>query len=314
VPAVWSGSGVTRALLSSRPAPGPRRRPPQNPLRSTTLDDYRPPEPEPEPKPPGLFAQIRSTRASAVRLATAHIDLAKAEASAIKGEIARVAAFVGIAVAVGLLALILLFVGSSLFLADWLLGSMGWGVLHGVLLLTAIAVACGLAAVGMSGARIGRAFLVGVLAAVAVGVLLTLALPNRLYTSIGDATLVGIEPGVRPLVVGAAIWAVIGLVGGLIAALRTSGGRARFGALLGGLVLGALVGAVTAVNTGPQVGIGIGITVGYITWIGLMALDISRTGVDMDDLKARFLPTQTIETSKETLAWLQSKMPPGTGS
>jgi hypothetical protein len=34
----------------------------------------------------------------------------------------------------------------------------------------------------------------------------------------------------------------------------------------------------------------------------------------MDALKARFIPTQTIETSKETLAWLQSKMPPGIGS
>ena len=244
----------------------------------------------------------------------AHLDLARAEASRIKGEVARVAAFVGIAVAVTLLAVILLFVGSSLFLADWLLGSMGWGVLHGVLLLTAIAVACGLAAVGVSGARIGRAFLVGVLVAVAVGVLLTLALPNRLYTSIGDAALPGIEPGVRPLVVGAAIFAVLGLIGGVVAALRAEGAGARLGALLGGIALGAFIGAVTAVSTGPQVGIGIGIAVGYLTWIGLMAMDIAGTGIDTDDLKARFLPTQTIETSKETLAWLQTKMPPGTGS
>ena len=249
-----------------------------------------------------------------MRLALAHIDLAKAEASRIRGEVAKVAAFVGIAIAVGLLAIILLFVGLSLFLADWLLGSMGWGVLHGFLLLTAIAVACGLAAVGMSGARIGRAFLVGVAVAVGVALLLTLALPNRLYTSIGDSALPAIEPGVRPLVVGAAIWAVLGLIGGLVGALRASGGGARFGALLGGVVVGALVGAVTAVNTGPQVGIGIGIAVGYLTWIGVMGMDIARSGVDMDDLKARFLPTQTIETSKETLAWLQSKMPPGTGS
>lgn len=249
-----------------------------------------------------------------MRLAVAHLDLAKAETSAIKGEIAKVAAFVGVAVAVSLLAVILLLVGSSLFLADWLLGSMGWGVLHGVLLLTAIAVACGLAAVGMSGARIGRAFVVGVAVAVGVAVLLALALPNRLYTSIGDAALSGIEPGVRPLVVGVAIWAVLGLIGGLVGALRTNGAGARFGALLGGAVLGGLVGAVTAVDTGPQVGIGIGIAVGYLTWIAVMGMDIARSGVDMDDLKARFLPTQTIETSKETLAWLKSKMPPGTGS
>jgi hypothetical protein len=257
---------------------------------------------------------LRATRESAIRLVVAHIDLAKAEMSAIGGEIAKVAAFIGIAFVVVLLALILLVVGASLFLAEWLLGSMGWGVLHGVLLLTAIAVACVLAPLGMSGARIGRAFLVGVAVAVAVALLLTLALPNRLYTSLGETALPGVEPGVRPLVVGATIWAVIGLLGGIIGALRIDGWGGRIGSLLGGAILGALVGAVTAVDTGPQVGVGIGIAVGYMTWIGIMAADMARTGVDTEALKERFYPKQTIETSKETLAWLQSKMPPGFGS
>ena len=249
-----------------------------------------------------------------MRLAVAHVDLAKAEAAAIGGQIARVAALLGAAFAAVLLALMLLVIGTSLFLADWLLGSMGWGVLHGVLLLAAIAVACSLAPLGMSGARIGRAFLVGVAVAVGVAILLTLALPNRLYTSIGASVLPGIEPGVRPLVVGVAIWAVIGLIGGVVGALRVGSGGGRFGALVGGAAVGAVVGALTAVDTGPQVGIGIGIAVGYLTWIGIMAADMARTGVDVEALKARFLPTQTIETSKETLAWLQSKMPPGFGS
>ena len=241
----------------------------------------------------------------------AHIDLARAEAAAIGGEIARVAAYVGVAIGIVLLAGILAVVGTSLFLADWLLGSMGWGVLHGLLLFAGIAVACSLAAVGMSGGRIGRAFLVGVAVAVGIALLLTLALPNRLYTSIGESVLPAVEPGVRPLVVGAAIWAVIGLIGGLVGALRVDGWGGRIGALLGGAAAGVLVGAITAIDTGPQVGIGIGIAAGYLTWISLMIADMARTGVDVEALKARFLPTQTIETSKETLAWLQSKMPPG---
>ena len=58
---------------------------------------------------------------------------------------------------------------------------------------------------------------------------------------------------------------------------------------------------------------GVGIAVGYITWIALMGIDVSRTGVDVEALKARFTPTQTIETSKETLEWLQKRMPPGIG-
>ncbi len=309
-----------------------------NPRRSTTLDERPAPEsegtPQPEPgdepqpapgpaprpgpqpllKPPGLRNQIRFTRDAAWRLAMAHIELAKAEAAAIQGEIARVAVYAIVAITVVLLAVILAFVGASLFVGEWLLGSIGWGALHGVLLLIAIAMVCVLSAVGVSGRRIGGAFVVAVVIAVLVGVVLGLGLPNQLYVRIGDAALPGVEPGVRPLVVGVAIWALLGLIGGLIASLGAKNADGRILAIVGGLLFGVVIGAISAVTTGPQVGAGIGIAVGYLIWIGLMALDISRTGVDTEALKARFTPTQTIETSKETLAWLQSKMPPGTGS
>ena len=45
-----------------------------------------------------------------------------------------------------------------------------------------------------------------------------------------------------------------------------------------------------------------------------MGIDLARTGIDAEALKLRFTPTQTIETSKETLEWLQKRMPPGIGS
>ena len=45
-----------------------------------------------------------------------------------------------------------------------------------------------------------------------------------------------------------------------------------------------------------------------------MGLDVRRTGIDVEALKDRFTPTQTIKTSKETLEWLQKRMPPGIGS
>ncbi|MBA2701292.1 MAG: hypothetical protein H0U58_06290, partial [Chloroflexi bacterium] len=78
---------------------------------------------EPPPPAPGLKSQIGSTRSAAVRLAMAHVDLAKAEASAIGGHLARLAAFAGIAIAVLILAAVLLVVGTALFLGEWLLGS-----------------------------------------------------------------------------------------------------------------------------------------------------------------------------------------------
>ena len=295
-----------RTLLSSGPTPVPLVTA-RSSSRSSTLDDRPPTRSAP---PPGLRASFRSTRDAAFGLATAHIELAKAEAQAIGSEIAKVAAFVGIAIAVVIFAVILAVIGTSLFLGEWLLGSMGWGVLHGLLLFVAIAVACALAAVGVSSGRIGMAFLIGFAVAIVVGVGMALGLPNRAYASLGESALPGIEPGVRPLVVGVLVVGVIGLLLGVIAAVRGAGGAA----LVGGLLLGVVLGANSAVDTGVQVGAGIGIASGYVVWIVAMVADIARSGVDLDALKARFYPTQTIETSKETLAWLQSKMPPGIGS
>jgi hypothetical protein len=41
---------------------------------------------------------------------------------------------------------------------------------------------------------------------------------------------------------------------------------------------------------------------------------VSRTGIDVEALRRRFTPVQTIDTTKETLEWLQKRMPPGIGS
>jgi hypothetical protein len=249
-----------------------------------------------------------------MRLVRAHVDLAKAEFSAIKGEIARVAVLAGIAIAVLLFAGIMAVIGTSLFLGEWLLGSIGWGVLHGIMLFVAVAVACTSAALGVSGGWIARSLILGVLVAVVVGVGLALAMPNRAYRSLGEMMLPTVEPGIRPLVIGIIVIGIIGLGIGVIGALRARGAGFRGGTILGGAVAGAALGAISAVETGAQVGAAIGITAGYVIWILAMTADIVRTGVDFDALKARFYPTQTIETSKETLAWLQSKMPPGIGS
>jgi len=108
---------------------------------------------------------------------------------------------------------------------------------------------------------------------------------------------------------------LIGLLVGIAAAvLMDASGGGRFVALAGLTVLGVALGAFTAITFGPQVGAGIGITVGYITWMALMGVDVARTGIDIENLKNRFYPVQTIDTSKETLEWLQKRMPPGIGS
>jgi hypothetical protein len=268
----------------------------------------------PRPKPPGVREQFAATRDAAWRLVTAHIDLARSELEAIGGQIARAAALAGVALAVVLLAGILLVVGTALFTGDWLLGSMGWGIVHGVLVLGGIATAAVMAIAGMSGGRIGRAFSVALLIGVLASIVFALALPNQVYTIIGDALLPGVEPGVRPLVVGALLGLIVGAMLGAGVALRQTTSGSRAGALVGLIAAGVITGAFTAIDFGPQVGVGIGATIGWASWIALMGIDLARTGVDVEALKARFYPTQTIETSKETLEWLQSRMPRGNGS
>ena len=245
----------------------------------------------------------------------AHVDLAKAEAAAIGGQVARVAGLIGGAIVLVLFIVFLVLLGMTLWTAETLLGSMGWGILHGVLLYGGIAVAFVLAAVGMSGRRIAGALAVAVLVGIVVSVVLALQLPNQLYTRIGDALLPTVEAGVRPLVVGALIWAVLGLLTAIALGARSGvSGGGWVGAGLAGILFGALIGAITAITFEVQVAVGLGAAVGWATWSALMLVDIARTGVDTEALKARFTPTMTIETSKETLEWLQSKMPPGIGS
>jgi hypothetical protein len=308
------------ALLSSKATARPNR------TRSTPLDDPNAtPEPTPPPsappprgprtKPPGLADQLKATRDAGIALVMAHVDLAKAEAGQIAGEVGRVAALGALAVALVIFAVFLVVIGTSLWLGEWLLGSMGWGVLHGFLLFVSVAMAAVLGALGIAPRRLVGAFAVSVVVAIVVGVVLGLGLLNQLYASVGDALGFAVDPGIRPLVVGMLLGGLVGLVAGLGAAvLMNASGGGRFVALAGLTVLGVALGAFTSITFGPQVGAGIGITIGYVTWMALMGIDVMRTGIDVEALKQRFYPEQTIDTSKETLEWLQKRMPPGIGS
>ncbi len=259
--------------------------------------------------------QIAATRDAVLALVLAHVELAKAEAGAIAGQVGRVVALGALALVLVIFAVFLLVIGLSLSIGEWILGSMAWGVVHGVLLFLSVAMTAVLLGVGVSGRRIGGSLVVAVVIGIVVGVVLGLDLLNQLYKSIGDATALAVDPGVRPLVVGVLLGGLLGLIVGIITAVRMSAsGGGRFVAWAGLTVLGVALGAFTAITFSPQVGAGIGITVGYLAWMALMGIDIRRTGIDIEGLKNRFTPTQTIETSKETLEWLQKRMPPGIGS
>ena len=248
-------------------------------------------------------------------LVVAHVDLAKAEASAIAGQVGRVVALGALALVLVIFAVFLLVIGISLGIGEWVFGSMGWGVIHGVLLFLSVAMAAVLAAIGLSGRRIGGALLAAIVIGILVGVVFGLNLLNQLYTAIGDGLGLAVDPGVRPLVVASVLGALVGLITGIVIAARmnaTGGGKASVA--VGLAVVGFLAAAFTAITFGPQIGAALGVTAGYLAWMALMGADIARTGIDVEALKNRFYPVQTIDTSKETLEWLQKRMPPGIGS
>ncbi len=96
--------------------------------------------------------------------------------------------------------------------------------------------------------------------------------------------------------------------------MNASGGG-RFVALAGLTVLGVAIGAFTAITFGPQVGAGIGITARLPHLDRPDGRSTSRGPASTSRRsRHRFYPTQTIDTSKETLEWLQKRMPPGIGS
>ena len=211
------------------------------------------------------------TVAAARRLVTTHVDLARAELSEIAERAKVAAALIGAAVAIALFAAILASVGTALFIGEWLFGSIGWGVLHGVLSCVALVVVLVLAALEIPRSRITTSLVAALGLGIVVAVVLGLAWPNQAFARVGDALIPGVDPNVRTLVAGLAVGAVVlGIVGFLVGA-RAGGAGGAIGGLIGGAVVGVLVGAFLAISFSLRVGIALGIATALIAWPALAA-------------------------------------------
>jgi hypothetical protein len=201
---------------------------PPPPFEPPPVGEIPPPGDAPPPEPPGLRAQFASTKNAARNLIDAHVELGKAEAADIADATKRVAGLAGLAVAAGLAAALLLGVGLPLFLGEWIFGSMGWGLLHGLLFLTAIIIAAALLAVDTPTTRVGGSLVLGVVLGVVAAIVLGLNLTNRGWGLVGDSVLPGAAADVRPLATALVILPSIGAVlfglAGLANALRRGDG------------------------------------------------------------------------------------------
>jgi hypothetical protein len=244
-------------------------------------------------------------------MAEAHIALARAEFEEIGEEVKRVAALGGLAA--GILVFLGFFfpIGLLLFLGEWLFGSIGWGVLLFTELGVAVALTAVVVALGVPGSKVGAPIVASVGVAIILGVVLGLALTNEGWTHLGDSVLPSVEVGFRPLGTAMAFSAAVVGVLGLVLGARAGGGSGALGGLIGGAVLGVIVGALSAIRFGPGPGVALAIVVAGILWIALVARALARVGVDGDALKARFWPSQTIDTTKETIEWVRERTPLG---
>jgi hypothetical protein len=265
----------------------------------------------------GFRDQFGATKTAAYRLAAAHIELARSELSEILDELKRVAGLIGIAVALAIFAAILVSVGSSLFIGEWLFGSMGWGILHFTELCLAVALASVMVALDLPRGRLVRGLLVAAVIGVLVGIAAGFFVFNRLWEAIGVAVAPNLVPETRPLVVGTAVGAALGAVVGLLGGTETRG-RSLGGivgsaivAIIGGAIAGAALGAFSAITFSWPVAVALGIAVLLGTWMALNALAAARGGIDMEAWGRKFYPTQTIESAKETIEWVRERTPRG---
>jgi hypothetical protein len=160
------------------------------------------------------------------------------------------------------------------------------------------------------------AFVIGILASLIFG----FDILNQAYAAIGNALLPGVEAANRPLVTGMLLVGSIALVIGLVLFFRM-GGAGTFRESPGkGIVLllltvlvsflyGAVIGAFTSITFAWRPAFGLGLSIAYLLWIVFLIGDLFRIGIDDEALKERFYPARTIDTTKETLEWLQKRMP-----
>ena len=252
-------------------------------------------------KPPGLGEQFGRTRSAFFGLISAHLKLARAEFGEIGGQIQRAAALGGAALMLLFLAGMLIVIGLLLFLGEAIFGSIGWGLLLGTELLLGSAVLLILAIIDLSWRRAFSAFVVALGVGLVVAGLLAVdwSYVSHHYSGMPAAIVLAV-------VAGAVLIGVLGLV------LGSAFGRGPAMAGLSlGVICGLLLGVLASAGTGPRVAAAMGVAALLLFWPIVAAVFVFRHGIDTAKLRNRFVPVQTIETTKETIEWVREQMPLG---
>lgn len=225
-------------------------------------------------------------------------------------QVAIIAGMAAVALVLALLSMILLYVGTCLFLGEWLFGSMGWGILDGMLLTFCVIVPIGLNLAGGSVRDWARALIVALVIGLVVGIVLsTNALHNTAVWlaqqlqpsfSISFDWLIWLAPAVI-------IGMVVGLIG-LLFGLRRGGVGVGIGLLIVGFVLAfVFVGFYAATPFSTQVAAAFAVTFWLILWIALSAVFAVRRGLDPKKRYEKLVPRESMAQFAATRAYLEQQ-------
>ena len=271
----------------------------------TPADTVPPPTSAPaDERPSSLMGQFGKTKDAVQGLVNAHINLLKAELSEIAGQIAVIVGMGFVALVFAFLTFATLYIGGFLFVGEWLFGSMGWGLAHGVLFGIVIIVNLIFGILGASGMRLVAAFIVALVVLFAVSVLCG---SNVGYTLASNASSSFAPPLGTPGVIALLAGIVFGAILFMLLLARLAGRKGAIGGLFLGVVLGALLGWLIAGapwTWGPA--FGFGITIALLTWI-IMIIVLAVPGLDPAAKFSQLYPRQSVESFDETRAFLEEQ-------
>jgi hypothetical protein len=244
------------------------------------------------------------------RLISAHRELLAAEIGIAVKQAGIIAGLVGAAIVLALLALVLLYVGTFLFLGEWLFGSMGWGILHGFLLTICFIVPIGLNLTGGPVGAWARAMVLSLIVAIVLGVVFATNVLRNTAIWLGEQ----LQPSLN-LEIGLLTWLVPALAGGLVLGLilgivgaRGAGVKGFIGLLVVGFVLGFLFAGLLAYITFDTRGAAaIAVTVWLILWIALSAVLALRAGIDPKKRYDKMVPRESMAQLAATRAYLEQQ-------
>lgn len=244
------------------------------------------------------------------RLIGAHRALLIAELKEAGKQVAIIAGLAGVALVLSLLALILLYVGSFLFIGETLFGSMGWGILHGFLLTMCFIVPIGL---NLAGGALG-AWVRGLAASLVVGIVFGVILSTNVLHNSAVWLAQQLQPSLS-LQFDALVWLapaivlglVVGLVG-LVLGLRAGGGGVGLGLFVVAFLLTfVVVGFFAAVPFSSQVAAALAVTVWLKLWIVLSAVFAMRRGLDPKKRYDKLVPRESKAQFAATRAYLEQQ-------